>query len=313
VTARAVEAVAPATAGNVLCGFDLLGLAVDGPGDRVIARRSATPGAVMRTITGDDGELPMDAALNTASVAAAAVLRTAAVTGGVVLDLHKGLPLGSGLGSSAASAAAAAVATDRLYDIGLDRDALILAAAEGERAACGSLHLDNIGPAIAGGLVLCRDGRVHPLPVPHGLCAVVLAVPVRSDTRGARAAVPDALPVTHAVAQGADVAAFVLSVHTGDWDLLAASLTDRVAEPYRVAATPGFAAIHRAAMDAGALGAGLSGAGPAMLALCRGSDVAQAVARAMTAALHESTGLAGTTWVGPPAARGAHVVAVEEA
>jgi homoserine kinase len=307
-----VAAAAPSTVGNVLCGFDALGMAVAGPEDRVVARPADAPGAVMDGIFGDGGELPTDADRNTASVAAAAVLRAAGHAGGVALELHKGLPLASGLGSSAASAAAAAVATDRLFDLGLDRDTLIRAAAEGERAACGAIHLDNIGPAIAGGLVLCRDHRVHPLPVPQDLHAVLMAVPVRSDTRRARAAVPEQLPLSQATAQWADVAAFVHALHTEDWDLLAASLTDRVAEPHRIAATPGFAAVHRAAMEAGALGAGLSGAGPAMLALCRGPETAEAVAATMTEALRTATGLRGEAWVGPPAGRGAHVVAVEE-
>ena len=153
-----VSVFAPASVANFGVGFDVLGAALDGPGDIVTARLSPTPGVCVLAITGDGGRLPRDPRRNTAAVAAAAVL--AECGGGwrgrgrgIELSLEKGLPLSSGLGSSAASAAAGALAAGLLLGV-TDRRDLLRAALMGEHAADGSWHGDNVFASLLGGFVL---------------------------------------------------------------------------------------------------------------------------------------------------------------
>src|SRR5437667_5412604 len=179
-----VTAFAPATVSNVACGFDVLGFALEAPGDEVSARfiggrLQTTPDPQVRidNIVGDEGRLPREAARNTAGVAAQALLNALGERRGVALSVHKGLPLASGLGGSAASAAAAVVAVDALFGAHTALETLIACALEGERLGAGSAHADNIAPAIVGGFVLVR--RPNPpdivrLPIPAGLTAVVV-------------------------------------------------------------------------------------------------------------------------------------------
>src|SRR5436309_4799109 len=150
-----VTAFAPATVSNVGCGFDVLGFALEAPGDKVTAR-AAPSGVRIDDITGDGGRLPREAARNTAGVAAQALLNALGERRGVALSVHKGLPLASGLGGSAASAAAAVVAVDALFEAHTPLEILIACALEGERLGAGSAHADNIAPAIVGGFVLVR-------------------------------------------------------------------------------------------------------------------------------------------------------------
>src|SRR5436853_252617 len=140
---ESVTAFAPATVSNVACGFDVLGFALDAPGDEVTAR-VAPAGVVIDGITGDRGRLPREAAKNTAGVAAQALLTFLGETRGVGLTIAKGLPLSSGLGGSAASAVAAVVAVDALFGARTPLETLMACAFEGERLGAGSAHGDNI-------------------------------------------------------------------------------------------------------------------------------------------------------------------------
>ena len=184
----AVTAFAPATVSNVACGYDVLGFALTAPGDEVTAR-FADGGVRIDDITGDRGRLPRDAAKNTASVAAQALLTLLGERRGVALTIRKGLPLSSGLGGSAASAVAAVVAVDGLLGARTPLDTLMACAFEGERIGAGSAHGDNIGPAVYGGFVLVRVPNppdVIRLPVPSGLTAVVVHPDLEIETAKAR-------------------------------------------------------------------------------------------------------------------------------
>ena len=149
--ATTVTAFAPATVSNVACGFDVLGFALDAPGDRVTARLTSS-GVTIDDITGDGGRLPREALRNTAGVAAQALLTALGERRGVALSISKGLPLASGLGGSAASAAAAVVAVDAALQAHAPMDMLIACALEGERLGAASPHADNVAPSICGGL-----------------------------------------------------------------------------------------------------------------------------------------------------------------
>ena len=313
-TGRWVRAAAPASVSNVCCGWDLLGFAVAGWQDVVEARRSAEPGVRLLEVTGDDGRLPRAVEENTAGVATARLLELVGETGraGVDLRLHKGLPLASGLGSSGASAVAALVATNEALGLGASDDRLLAAAMEGERVACGTAHPDNVAPTLHGGLLLVRPGEPPPitrLPVPEGLHCVLIHPHSEVSTAAARDVLPAAVPLATLTAQAGNLAALVAGLYRGDDRLIASALVDLVAEPARAAMTPGFAAVRRAALEAGALGAGLSGSGPTMFAWTRPAARAEAIAEAMRRALERETGLEGDLLTFPVGVPGARVLA----
>jgi homoserine kinase len=312
-TDRIVTAFAPATVSNVACGFDVLGFALEAPGDEVAARfaPAGVTGVSIDGISGDNGRLPREGSRNTAGVAAQALLRTLGDPRGVVLTIAKGLPLASGLGGSAASAAAAVVAVDALLDAHAPLDVLIGCAIEGEGLGSRSAHPDNIAPALYGGFVLVRHPNppdIIRLPVPAGLMAVVVHPELEIETAKARALLGTTVPLADAIRQWANLGALVDGLHRGDFALISRALEDTIAEPRRAPLVPGLAQIKQAAMDAGALGCSLSGSGPSLFALCRGRDAAGRVAAAMTAAVKAHIGGAPQTYVSTIAPQGARVV-----
>jgi homoserine kinase len=284
-TARAF---APATVGNIICGFDIFGLALGEPGDEVEAKLRSEPGVVISAVHGDGGRLPTEAARNVAGVATIAVLAESGMEDvGIEIEVWKGLPISGGMGGSAASAVAAVVAADTLLQTGLSSEALLRCASEGERGPKGDTHPDNIAPALHGGIVMVRPeepGIAIPLPVPSGLSVALIHPHLELETNDMRGILPDTLPLTQAVRQWADCSALVVGLYEADWDLIKRSLVDRVAEPHRSRFIPGFDAVRTAGLEVGALGVGLSGSGPSMFALCKSATDAQTVAAAMTEA-----------------------------
>jgi len=307
---ESVTAFAPATVSNVACGFDVLGFALDSPGDEVTAR-FAPAGVRIDDITGDQGRLPRDAAKNTAGVAAQALLTALGERRSVALTIAKGLPLASGLGGSAASAAAAVVAVDALFELHASIETLVACALEGERLGAGSAHADNIAPALCGGFVLVRCTNppdIVRLPVPAGLTAVVIHPDLEIETAMARTLLGDSVRLADAIQQWANLGALVDGLHRGDFDLIGRSLVDTIAEPRRAPLVPGLAAIKRAAAGAGALGCSLSGSGPSLFALCRNRPDAERVAAAMTEAVRGEIGGDPQTYLSSIAPHGARVI-----
>ena len=306
-----VRVFAPATVGNVICGFDVFGLALEAPGDEVVARRTDAPGVSLLSIQGDGGRLPTDPGRNAATAAAAAVLQRSGLEGGLEMEVYKGLPIASGMGGSAASSVAGAVAAAAVLQGEMALPDLLVCALEGERAAVGSGHADNAAPALHGGIVLVRPGPrpdVVPLPVPDGTAVALVHPPLETETGASRRALEDRIPLQTAVSQWANTAAFVAGLYQEDWDLVSRSLVDHVAEPIRSASVPGFAAARDAAVESGAVGAGLSGSGPSLFALCRSLDDARAAGRAMVEAFARK-GMSGVvSHVSPVGRRGARVV-----
>src|SRR5262245_60163845 len=207
-TERHVTAFAPATVSNVACGFDVLGFALDTPGDEVTARfgKKGGHGITIDNIVGDGGRIPREAERNTAGVAALALLHAVAEQRPVILTIKKGLPLSSGLGGSAASAAAAVVAVDALIGARAPLETLIGCAIEGEGLGNRSAHPDNIAPALCGGFVLVR--HPHPpdivrLPVPTGLMAGGVHPDLEIETAKARARLGTAVPLARTSRQRA--------------------------------------------------------------------------------------------------------------
>lgn len=282
---------------NVACGFDVLGFAIEGLGDEVLAERSERPGVELARIRGDHGALPTDPERNTASVAVRALAELVGAEEGIRLFLDKRMPLSSGLGSSAASAVAAVVAADRLLESRLPLDELLRCAIIGEQVASGSVHADNVAPALYGGLVLVRgvaEGapEVVRLPVPTGLSCALIRPEIEVETRQARLLLGDTVALPNAVTQWSNLASLVVALFRSDLDLLSRSLRDVIAEPVRAALVPGFAEVQGAAVEAGALGCSLSGSGPSIFALCADRDAATEVSRVMADTLERVTGVA---------------------
>jgi len=316
-TVASVTAFAPATVSNVGCGFDVLGFAMETPGDEVTAafvdsEPSSKPAVTIADVIGDRGRLPREAARNTAGVAATALLTTLNDRRPVTLTIRKGLPLASGLGGSAASAAAAVVAVDALLGAQTPIETLIACALEGERLGAGSAHPDNVVPALCGGFVLVRGSNppdVIRLPVPPGLMVVVVHPNLEVETARARAMLGDTVPIADAVRQSANLGALVHALHAGDLRLLGRTLEDAIAEPRRVSLIPGLAAIKRAALDSGALGSSVSGSGPSIFALCPSASVAETVAAAMTDAAQSAIPGPARTYLSAIARQGARATA----
>lgn len=295
-----VEVFAPASVANLGPGFDVLGLALAAPGDRVTARRVATPGVKLAGVEGDDGKLPREAERNTASLAAAGVLEAAGIEAGIELTLHKGMPIGSGLGSSAASAAAGALAANLLLGSPLRKNQLVPPCIDAEAFVAGR-HADNVAAALLGGLILVRS--VDPLdvvrlPIPEGLSVAVVTPVFELPTREARAALPHDVPLAVLVRQSANLAALISALHSGDVALLARSLDDRIVTEARADLIPGCREVIRAALERGALGSSISGAGPSIFALCRSAHSAGEVAGTMGAAFFKA-GLESTAVISP--------------
>lgn len=262
-------AFAPASVGNVGIGFDILGFAVDAIGDRITVSRSTERGVRITRCGGLVTDLPLEAEKNTAGRALLALNVAARPDFGFEMQIDKGIPLGSGLGGSAASAVGAVVAANALLDRPFDRLDLLKFAMQGEAVASGSLHVDNISPSLFGGLVLTvgiDHPRVKRIPVPSGLVAVIVHPHMFLSTRQARAILKRDVAMTDFVWQTANLAGFISGCYTNDLELIREGLNDVVIEPQRRQLIPGFMAVRQAALDAGALGCSISGAGPTVFA-----------------------------------------------
>lgn len=275
------RAFAPASSSNLGSGFDLLGHAIDGPRDVVLARRSREPGVRIVALTGLPLPLPTDAARNTAGLAAIRLLARAEARFGVELDIHKGIPLGSGIGGSAASAVASVVAVNALLDTPQPMDALYDCALDGEAIASGARHGDNVAPSLFGGLVAAFADRPQHLPVPANLHAALVTPEQVLETRVAREVLRAPYPLDAVVKQTHRLAALLLGLQHADAGRIAFGLGDELIEPRRALLIPGFPAAKQAAMAAGALGSGISGAGPTVFAWALSRDRAEAAMQAM--------------------------------
>jgi homoserine kinase len=286
-THKEVRVFAPATVANVAVGYDILGFAINRPGDEIVARfNPELKGLKITAITGTgDKVLPYDVELNTAGVSAQRLLEHLGKADlGIELEVHKKMPFGSGLGSSAASSAGAVVAINELLGAPLSRESLLYFTVLGEVVADGSFHADNVAPSLVGGITLIRSNEsldIHHLPVPKNLHVAVIHPELEILTKDARAVLSDTVPLDTAVHQMGSLASFIVALYTNDLPLLGRSLEDHIIEPQRKQLIKGFDDVKAAAMSRGALGCSISGAGPSMFALCDSGYLAQAVGQGM--------------------------------
>ncbi len=300
-------AFAPASVGNVGVGFDLIGHAIDGPGDTVTAIRDDHPEVMIETIEGVITKLPLEAERNTAGRAVQSLLEAQQPGFGIKLHIKKGIPLGSGLGGSAASATAALVAANALLPEPLPVEQLYPHALVGEAVASGSVHGDNVGPQLIGGLVMATRDRLIPIPVPDGVHAAIVHPDHVVETRAARESLTEPYPIATVVRHHTHLAEFLSGCYRNDLELIRAGLNDVLVEPRRAGLIPGFAAVKQAALDRGALGASISGAGPSVFGWFVDRDSAQGAGHSMIKAFAEA-GLKARCWVCPVGSPGARLI-----
>ena len=306
-----IKVFAPATASNLGPGFDVLGLALERPGDLVEAEISTSPGVEIVEVTGADS-LSTDPEENVVGISAAAAIDQIGIADrGVRLWLHKQMPLGSGLGSSAASSVGGAVAVNALFGNTLSKHDIVNCSLQGEAAASGTAHADNVAPSVFGGIVLIRSTNpldVVALPVPAALRVVVVHPHTEVLTAEARRLVAERhYTIGQAVQNLGNVAAFVTALHQSDLALFARSISDALVEPVRAPLVPGYATVKQAALDAGALGCSISGSGPSVVAFADSDALAGDIATAVEDGFATHS-LTSDRYVGPVNGVGAQVV-----
>jgi len=309
-----VRVFAPATVANVACGFDVLGFAINAPGDEVVARHSEKPGLRITKITGDGGKLPKIPEKNTAGVAALDLLRHLGMSDrGIELEIHKKMPFGSGLGSSAASAVAGVYAVNKLIGEPLAKQQLLPFAMQGEASADGAWHADNVGPSLLGGIVFVRSNQeldIAQLPVPENLWAAVVHPDIEILTKVAREILPTNIPMVNATQQIGNLGGLICGLIQEDYAMIGRSIHDVIAEPRRQKLIPDFYNAKRAAMSNGALGFSISGAGPSVFALCEGEQIAQRVGKAISE-VFSKINLENQCYVSPVNKKGVHVISTQ--
>ncbi len=278
---RSVNVFAPATVANVVCGYDVLGFAVNAPGDEVIMRIKDEPGVKITKISGDDGRLPYDPAKNTVSLSVQHFLNHIGREDvGVEIELYKKMPIGSGLGSSSASTVAGLFAINTLMDSPLSKMDLVPFAMKGEEMACGYGHADNVAPALLGGFVLVRSYEpldIIRLPYPEELYCSIVFPQIDVPTRDARQIIRTKVPLKDAVVQWGNVAGLVSGLYTKDIDLIARSMKDVIVEPVRSILIPDFYRLREIALENGALSFGISGSGPSVFTFTRNAEDASRI------------------------------------
>lgn len=269
---------APASSANLGPGFDVFALALESPRDSVRLRLGSgsaggRPSVKMVRVTGL--KVPETEAENGACVVCLEMAKELRIRMEIFVELEKRVPIGLGMGSSGASAAAAAFAMNELFDLGLSSDELIFFAGKGEAATSGSPHYDNVTASILGGFVVVRGGsderpRAVRFDPPAGL-AVCIATPMVSlpgrKTEYARSLLPETVPLETLVSNVANASLMVSGFAKKDIKLIGKGMTDRAVEKARKVMIPGYDRVMSRAMDAGAAGVCISGAGPSMLAM----------------------------------------------
>lgn len=280
---------APATVANVSCGFDSLGLAIDNLGDTMSFEKTEDKNIIISEITG--ATLPKDITKNAAGVVALAMLKKANANFGVNIKIHKGYKPGSGLGSSAASAAGTAFAINKLLNNKFSNIELTQFSMLGEEATCGSQIADNVAAAIYGGFVLIRSYNpldIIKIPVPEQLRLVCLHPHVEVKTKDARDVLPNEITLKNAIKQWANVGGLISGLYTNNYELIGNSLVDVIVEPARKHLIPYFDLVKNTAIKNGALGAGISGSGPTIFAICKGDESMKKVKNAMKEAYNKT-------------------------
>jgi homoserine kinase len=279
---KEIKIFTPATVANISCGFDILGLCLDTVGDEMIVREVPEKGIRLTKLTGQ--ELPLETHKNVAGVAGLALLEQVDASVGYEIEIYKKIKPGSGIGSSAASAAGAVFAINELLGKPFSKQELIYFAMQGEKLASGTEHADNVSPVILGGFTLVRSYK--PLDVlkinsPDDLYATIIHPQIEVKTSDSRAVLKNQVSLKKMVTQMGNFGGLISGLYTSDYDLIGRSLHDEIIEPNRLVLIPEFNKIKKGVIQAGALGAGISGSGPSIFALSKGKETANIVGETM--------------------------------
>ncbi|MDO6518970.1 homoserine kinase [Zobellia uliginosa] len=272
----------PATIANVSCGFDVLGVALDNVGDIMVVRKTPEKGIRITKLEGQD--LPMETERNVAGVAGLAFLEKGDYEGGFEIEIYKKIKAGSGIGSSAASSTGAVWAMNELLGRPFSNLELVQFSMEGERLASGVAHADNVAPALFGGFTLVRSYDpldIIPIHTPSELYATVIHPQIEVKTSDSRKILKTNITLADGIKQWGNVGGLIAGLFTEDYDLIGRSLVDHIVEPIRSILIPGFDQVKSEALNAGALGCGISGSGPSIFAFSKGEAIANEVAAAM--------------------------------
>jgi homoserine kinase len=305
-----IKVFAPATIANLACGFDTLGLAINGPGDEIIGYLTNKPGVQIEEITGGK-DLPHDPTKNTAGIAAQAFLDAHGDPSiGVSMRIHKKMPNGSGLGSSAASAVAGCLLLNELLRRPFEKRQLLPFAMQGESYASKAYHADNVAPCLLGGIQLIRDNatldvqRIFP---PRGIFMAVVYPNIKMLTSEARAILKPEITLQQHIAQSANLASLIVALHNSDFPLMRRCLVDQIIEPQRSHLIPEFSKIQAMALEQGAIGCSISGAGPSIFALCSNSLIAEEIGERMKA-IYKDVKIRSTVYISPINNEGAQLL-----
>jgi homoserine kinase len=276
-----VDVKAPSSTANLGPGFDVFGLALDAFYDHVHLEKSDHGIKIQSSDT-----IPLIVEKNSAGLVVKEMTRSFKIKSGVVLKIKKGVPAGFGMGSSAASAAAAAVAFDELFNLNLDSKTLVKFAGMGEKASAGSIHYDNVAASTLGGFVIVKQEpfdviKIKP-PKDLVLCLAIpkLDVPMKK-TQVSRSVLPHQVRLSDYVRNLSNAAAIVAGFMKKDVDLIGNSIKDVIVEPARQHLIPGFNQVKENALQAGALGVTISGAGPSIIAFTSRSSNPKKICNAM--------------------------------
>ena len=304
---KALTVKSPGTVANLVCGFDILGLALNEPYDIMQVKLIDEPKVII--INKDNYNLPTDPEKNVAGVVLLSMMEKMENKFGFEIEIEKHIKPGSGIGSSAASAAGAAVAANRLLGNIFSNDDVVQFAMNGEKLASGVKHADNIAPCILGGVSLIRS--IHPLdiisiPSPD-LYVTVVHPQIEVRTSDARQILRKQVLLKDAIRQWGNIAGLVTGFLKNDYDLIGRSLEDVIIEPVRSILIPGFSEVKRKCKEAGALGGGISGSGPSIFMLSVNENIAKATGRVMKE-VYEKMGVAYYTYVTTINKKGVEVV-----
>lgn len=293
---QSISVLAPGTVANLVCGFDILGLALEEPADLMILTKREEPGLVIRNL--DHYGLPTDPEKNVAGVSLLAMMAAMDEPPGFELQIEKRIKPGSGAGSSAASAAGAVAAANMLMGNPFSTMELVQFAMHGEKLASGVKHADNIAPCLMGGITLIRS--IHPLDIvritPPELYVTLVHPQIEVKTADARQILKKQILLKDAIRQWGNIAGLVAGLMQGDHALIGRSLEDVIIEPVRSILIPEFNKVKQRSRDAGALGGGISGSGPSIFMLSKDQPTAEAVGKEMRD-IYTAAGIAHSVYV----------------
>ncbi|KJD33153.1 serine kinase [Tamlana nanhaiensis] len=277
-----IKIFSPATVANVACGFDVLGFCLDNVGDDMVIRKVDKKGIKITHIEGFD--LPYEAEKNVAGVSALAMYDAINVDFGFEIEIYKNIKPGSGIGSSAASAVGSVFGMNELLGRPFNKTELTQFAIKGEALASKCEHADNLAPAMFGGFTLVKGIKplqILEIPSPEDLYATIIHPQIEIKTSESRAVLPQDVSLSDAITQWSNVGSLIHALHTSDYDLIKDSLHDVIIEPHRSKLIPHYNEVKQIMLEAGALGACISGSGPSIFSLCKGEEIANNVAQAL--------------------------------